>query len=160
MNTTIAKGTKVILETTNGGRSETTLLEKYRPTFSATCGQPDGSVWFIVEPERIKSITPVSEADIPKEIQTAQSEIVVTVGEYQFTREELETAFNQVAPKDQWKNPICAYAVFRSPRERIAMHAAVPFFTGSTPTLEFVGTAGDTSAYKVVADGYYKAVGA
>lgn len=104
--------------------------------------------------------TATVETTIATELQAAQSEIVVTLGEYRFTREELSKAFDQVSPKDNWKNPVCAYAVFRSPRERIAMHAAVAFFTGSTATLEFVGTAGDTSAYKVTAPGYYRAVGA
>jgi len=98
--------------------------------------------------------------DIATKLAEAKNEVVVTLGEYRFTQSELEEAFNKVAPKDNWKMPVDATAEFSSVRERIALHVAVPFFTGSVPTLEFVTDNGEFSTYKVKAAGYYEAIGA
>jgi hypothetical protein len=94
-------------------------------------------------------------------VNAADAEIVETVGEFQFTRAELRTAFDRVANKSNWKLPVDSVVVFTTgPRERIALHVAIRFFTGSSATMEVVKLAEGSSTYRVRAAGYYAAVGA
>lgn len=106
-------------------------------------------------------------ASIAAELDAARAEVVDRIGDFTFTRGEITDAFNLVADKANWKNPINAVVEFRSARERIALHRAVEFFTGSRPTLTFMkfvpndsGTGSDTVKYRVTAAGYYAAIGA
>lgn len=51
----MTKGTKVILETTNGGYSVVTLTHDYKPTYAVTVLHPAGHT-FTVMAGRIKSV--------------------------------------------------------------------------------------------------------
>lgn len=63
MSTRIAKDTLVRLQTTNGGDTIVTLLEDYRPTYSALFAPSSGG-WFRVAAERIQSITVIEQAAV------------------------------------------------------------------------------------------------
>lgn len=91
----ILKGTKVRLQTTNGGDTETTLLEDYRPTYAGTFGTADGSYWFAVMADRIKSVTPIADApaDPFAEFYNADGSRKI------YTPEEVTALINQPAPE-------------------------------------------------------------
>jgi len=77
-------------------------------------------------------------------------------GGYEFTVGELRDAFEKVADRENWKMPVKAFASLRTDRERKRMREAVMFMTGSVPTI----TRTRGTIHKVVADGYYAAIGA
>lgn len=72
------------------------------------------------------------------------------------TRGTLRKAFERVENKANWKMPIDATIDITSPREGLLIAEAVVFYTGSRAT--FIPQGG--SRYKVLAIGYYAAVGA
>jgi len=74
----------------------------------------------------------------------------------QFTRTELKVMFDKVADKDNWKNPINSSTILRTDDEKELLLNAIEFYTGSKATIaNILGT-----TYKVIADGYYSAIGA
>jgi hypothetical protein len=94
-------------------------------------------------------------------------QIVATVLGRKVTRAKLTEAFNLVAPKDGWKNPINAEVVIDSDLRMLLIREAVIFFTGSVPTFDFSrsvrpikGTDGGAAIYRVRAAGYYATIGA
>jgi hypothetical protein len=70
------------------------------------------------------------------------------------TRRELSAAFDWVADRSNWKNPIDVRLVL-SDRQCALVAAAVEFFAGCRPTIER-----DGDVVHVRAVGYYVAVGA
>lgn len=76
--------------------------------------------------------------------------------ELYFTHRELQAAFARVQNSEHWKNPIDATVTEPSLRGRVAIHAAIRFFTGSEPTAEVLGN----DQYRFKADGYYVTIGA
>jgi len=77
------------------------------------------------------------------------------------TQGELSLAFDAVANKANWKNPIDAVVSLDSYTMAMVREAVV-FFTGSVPTFEL--TTGTTTSgmgrYRVKAAGYYRTIGA
>lgn len=69
-----------------------------------------------------------------------------------YTQEQLEQAFDLVADKKHWKNPINAVIPLES--DQALIREAVIHFTGSVPT--FVRT---SKGIKVTANGYYLTIG-
>lgn len=83
-------------------------------------------------------------------------EIVAKAGDHEFTRDELKTAFERVADKQNWKNPIRALITEHlTDRDFIAIREAVSFFAGCVPMFRLT-----PDGVKVTAPGYYVAVGA
>lgn len=80
------------------------------------------------------------------------------------TRRELCAAFDRVADKANWKMPVDAIVEIATHAELATIRQAVIFFTGSVPTFKPVAIIrtldGSVCRYRVVADGYYRAVGA
>lgn len=91
----------------------------------------------------------------------SDSQIVAKVNGRDVNRAELTIAFNAVAPKDNWKNPIDA-TVDLDDYTKAMVAEAVTFFTGSVATFTRIGgtTTGGVGRYRVTAKGYYAAVGA
>lgn len=91
------------------------------------------------------------------------NQVVAHVGRRAITRRELSTAFDIVAPKDHWKNPIDA-TIEVDFNTADLIREAVVFFTGSVPTFEVIETVKDRGdgkgKYRVTAAGYYNTIGA
>lgn len=149
--TFLAKGTEVLVRTTNGGEATGKLLRDYIPSYLVDMEINGASV--VIPGWRIKSVTVASPAN-------DGLEIVERIGEFEFSRKELEQLFSRVSSEKNWKLPVDAVVTFTSVRERIGMHVAVRFFTGSVPTLEVMRLERHCSIYRVMAAGYYAAVGA
>lgn len=81
--------------------------------------------------------------------------VVAQVEGRDVTQGELSHAFDFVADRSNWKNPIDVVVVL-SDRQVALVREAVVFFTGSVPTI----TKREDGAVRVVAAGYYAAVGA
>lgn len=77
------------------------------------------------------------------------------------TAETLSIAFDAVADKTNWKNPIDR-VVDLDDYTKALVERAVIYFVGSTPTFERLGgtTTGGVGRYRVRADGYYLTIGA
>lgn len=77
------------------------------------------------------------------------------------TRAELQLAFDAVADKSNWKNPIDTFIDLDTYTMQVVRHAVI-FFAGCVPTFEAVSgqTTGGLRRYRVKAVGYYIAVGA
>jgi hypothetical protein len=75
---------------------------------------------------------------------------------FDFPRSELSAALDRVKNKKNWKSRINRIVTFKSERERVAVEEAVVFFCGCVAEMYDMGD-GRT---RVVADGYYAAVGA
>lgn len=76
------------------------------------------------------------------------------------TRQRLCDLFNTVADPDNWKNPIDA-VIDLDPADEELLKRAVVFFTGSVATIERDPFGRDNGIEaRVVADGYYNAIGA
>jgi high-affinity K+ transport system ATPase subunit B len=88
------------------------------------------------------------------------AQVVTRIEGRDVTRAELSRAFSRVEPKQNWKNPIDAIVVISSSYERLAIAAAVTFFTGSVATFDVVRLEANHSTYRVRAAGYYAAIGA
>jgi hypothetical protein len=83
------------------------------------------------------------------------NEVVATVLGRDVTRGELWAAFNAVANKTHWKNPIDA-VVDLNDAEREMLRKAVIFFTGSVPSFKpRKGSNLPRCRYRVRATGYY-----
>jgi hypothetical protein len=93
---------------------------------------------------------------IQKQISEADAQVVETIDGRSITRAELRAAFDRVADRSHWKNPIASSVVIHSEFEREVIRRAVVFFTGSVPTFEHV--AGPFFICR--AAGYFAAVGA
>src|SRR5262245_10840743 len=96
---------------------------------------------------------PMTEEDIKRRLAEAMK-----VNGRDVTWAELSLAFDAVAPRDDWKNPI--ERVLHLDADTLALvRRAVAFFTGSEPTFEQIGTElpGDPGVglYRVRAAGYY-----
>lgn len=96
-----------------------------------------------------------------------REQLVAWVMGRQVSRGELDEAFKKVQPKDNWKNPINAEVVVEGDEEIAMIREAVIFFTGSVPSFKALrpvrpirGKDGGAMLYKVVAAGYYVAIGA
>jgi hypothetical protein len=93
--------------------------------------------------------------------------VVATIDGRPVTQGELSTAFDWVADRSNWKNPIDCVVVL-SFRQMALVREAVPFFTGGpvviTPAQGTMSateyTRSDSRAVRVEADGYYRCVGA
>ncbi len=72
-----------------------------------------------------------------------------------FHIQSLRRAFNEVASRRNWKDPI---AWIIEAKDQALVEEAIIFFTGSVPT--FTKAEGSTGRLVVKADGYYIAVGA
>lgn len=80
---------------------------------------------------------------------------------YEAKQAKLTAAFNRVAPKDHWKNPIDAEVTIANNRELRGIYDAVIHFTGSVPTFKPLRvTAENACVYRVKAAGYYATIGA
>lgn len=95
-------------------------------------------------------------ADIDRALRAMDFEIVATLGELTFTRRELARAFARVEPAGHWKDRIDAIVDAPTVRERLAIHLAVPFFTGSRVIMQHLAD----GRFRVHAAGYFAAVGA
>lgn len=62
MNRNIPKGTKVRIQTDNGGDAVGVLLENYHATYSAVVDFHGDGHWQIINANRIKNITPITES--------------------------------------------------------------------------------------------------
>jgi hypothetical protein len=81
--------------------------------------------------------------------------IVAQVEGRDVTQGELAAAFDWVADKAHWKNPIdCVVAL--SPRQVALVREAVPFFTGSKARVEVI----DEGVVRIRAAGYFATIGA
>lgn len=90
------------------------------------------------------------------------NQIVANINGRDVTRGELSTAFDLVADRSNWKNPISAL-VNLTDSERDMVAGAVVFFTGSVASFEAIshGTMQHgLTRYRVRAAGYYRAIGA
>jgi hypothetical protein len=78
-----------------------------------------------------------------------------------YTQEQLDAAFTLVAPSDNWKLPVNTFLPGDlSVPELALLTFAVPFYTGSVPTLTRCRDAWGVLGWRVTADGYYATVGA
>ena len=66
-----------------------------------------------------------------------------------FTKSELDAAFDRVSDPKDWRAPIAATC---TTQERETVAAAIEFFTGTTPTFE--PDLRDSKTWKVTAIGY------
>ena len=81
-----------------------------------------------------------------------------TLVDGKYTREQLEAAFDRVKPEGHWKNPIRrTFDGKLSDEEKAVIRAAIIFYTGSVPKFTEYPKQDLT---KVVADGYFLAIGA
>src|SRR5262245_36809222 len=96
-----------------------------------------------------------------KEKAESLAQVVASVNGKAVTRGELEIAFNAVADKVNWKNPIDA-TVDLDAYTKAIVAKAVEFFTGSKAKFARKGgtTTGGIGRYRVTAAGYYAAIGA
>ena len=86
--------------------------------------------------------------------------VVATVMGKAVTQGQLSAAFDRVADKANWKNPINAVVVLKTHREMAMIKEAVRFFAGCQAKFEAVELLGARCRYRVTAKGYYLAVGA
>lgn len=86
----------------------------------------------------------------------SDAQVVAQVFGLDVTRGQLSLAFDQVADKANWKNPIDRVVRIASDRQMAFIREAVIFFTGSVPTF----TAKGANKYRVTAAGYYNTIGA
>jgi hypothetical protein len=96
-----------------------------------------------------------------KLLEELNAHVVATVMGKPVTRGELSTAFNRIAPKGNWKNPINAVVDIANDFDKALMSEAIIFFTGSVP--KFLPRGGGKlpgCRYRVTAKGYYLTVGA
>jgi hypothetical protein len=73
-----------------------------------------------------------------------------------YTQEQLKEAFNEIAPKPNWKNPINRTIFTPGKAKKALLEAACIHFTGSVLTF---GPSGTASRVRVKAAGYYKTIG-
>lgn len=90
-------------------------------------------------------------------IAESNAQVVATIEGRPVTRGELSEAFDWVADRSNWKNPI-ACAIVLSARQRALVREAIVFFTGSIPTITVDD--GDAETTIVRAAGYYATIGA
>jgi hypothetical protein len=69
-----------------------------------------------------------------------------------YRREELEAAFDRVAPASHWKDPIDTYVHAPEVADRVLIDFAVRFFTATVPIFTPVNER--DGVYRVRADGY------
>src|SRR5262245_2846710 len=96
-----------------------------------------------------------------KLIEELNTLVVATVMGKPVTRGELSTAFDRVAAKGNWKNPINTVVEIANDFDMAVIKEAVIFFTGSVP--EFHARGGGKLPgchYRVTAKGYYLTIGA
>lgn len=74
----------------------------------------------------------------------------------EYTQDELRAAFDRVACTKNWKNRINRIVTIADAAERDLISKAIIHFTGSVP--EFVEQ--PSGKVRVIADGYYAAIGA
>lgn len=88
-------------------------------------------------------------------------QLVAIVRGRQVSRKELSDVFDLVKDSKHWKNPIDA-EVELTADQRALLEEAIPFFTGSVATFQFVSAKRnvDAAIYRVQAVGYFLAVGA
>lgn len=83
------------------------------------------------------------------------AQVVAKIDGRDVTRRELSAAFDWVADRSNWKNPIdCTVAL--TDRQAALVAEAVVFFAGCRPTIKRI----DETIVRVQAVGYYAAVGA
>lgn len=75
------------------------------------------------------------------------------------TRQRLLDLFNVVVDPEDWKNPIDA-VIDLDPADEQTLIQAVIFFTGSVPEIERHPFGGGDIETRVIADGYYRTIGA
>lgn len=95
-------------------------------------------------------------ADAAQIVATSES------GKYEFTRVDLEAAFNMVAPRPNWKEKIDTVVhLSGDPEKQIAaLHEAIKFFCGCSAAIDYTYYSTITKpTVSVVAAGYYSAVG-
>ena len=100
---------------------------------------------------------------ISQVLEDLNDQIVDRISGCDVRRAEFEAAFNRVADKANWKNPIDATVIVMNGAELEILLRAIEFFTGSRATTEILraGTLGGTSAtYRIRAAGYYATCGA
>src|SRR5262245_44728559 len=98
---------------------------------------------------------------VSAEIAASLAQVVAEVNGRKVTRGELRDAFDRVADKANWKNPVDAVIDISGDAEMAMIREAVIFFTGSVP--KFAPRKGAKlpgCRYRVTARGYYLAVGA
>lgn len=93
---------------------------------------------------------------INAELAQADAQVVAKLGPFAWTRGELQALFSAVANRENWKAAIDAEVVFADDRAKIGTFQAIEFFTGSRATMTVLGE----GRYRVVAAGYYAAIGA
>lgn len=98
----------------------------------------------------------MTNSDRQNELDQMNSQVVAKVAGRDVTRGELLQAFNRVASKANWKNPIKAEVFTQDEVALAVIREAVIFFAGCRPT--FTKTWDGWT--KVEAVGYYQAVGA
>lgn len=94
--------------------------------------------------------------------EAMNTEVVDRIDGVDVLRSEFEGAFNRVADKENWKNPISACVEIADGHELEVILRAIAFFTGSMGTACPRGrTRSDgRTPYLITAPGYYAAVGA
>lgn len=94
------------------------------------------------------------------EVAASNAQVVARVLGRDVTRGELSTAFDRIADRSNWKNPIDRVLDLND-AELFAIIEAVRFFAGCVPTFTIVpGGKLPKCRYRVRAVGYYAAVGA
>ncbi len=98
---------------------------------------------------------------IASEKATSASQIVAQVNGRGVTRDELSLAFDAVADKANWKNPINTVVDLDDYTKALVAEAVV-FYAGCVPSFERLTgtTTSGLAKYRVTAKGYYAAVGA
>lgn len=93
--------------------------------------------------------------DLSKILADSNAQIVARVVDRDVTRGELSKAFDSVADRANWKNPINAVVALDSFGICLLTEAVI-FFTGSVPSYKSLGG----GKYRVTAAGYYRTIGA
>lgn len=83
-------------------------------------------------------------------------QVVCEVLGIQVKRKALADAFNRVAPKENWKNPIKVEVRVDNDFDLLLIHKAIEFFTGSKSKAVALGR----NRYRIEAAGYYLTCGA
>lgn len=102
-------------------------------------------------------------SQVSQVLEDLNDQIVDRIDGRDVRRAEFADAFNRVADKAHWKNPIDATIIVMGGRELEIVLRSIIFFTGSRATSEILraNTLGQGSAtYRIRAAGYYAAVGA
>lgn len=101
-------------------------------------------------------------ANVDRILEELDAQVVDSIDGKPITRGDYAAAFKRVEPADNWKNRIDAVIEVRNGAELELVLRAIEFFTGSKGEGWPInaGTWDGLRRYKIVAAGYYAAIGA